>query len=81
MPRRRPGKVDREDPGCHKHGSAHRLVGGGQGDPGAVRQRKRHAGFNEAIGTFYDVVGSGTSFGASPAGQQIRPSSRIAGPP
>lgn len=31
-----------------------------------------NAGFNEAIGTFYDVVGSGKSFGASPAGQQIQ---------
>jgi multiple sugar transport system substrate-binding protein len=31
-----------------------------------------NAGFNEAIATFYDVVGSGKSFGASPAGQQIQ---------
>jgi len=31
-----------------------------------------NAGFNEAIGTYYDVVGSGKSFGASPAGQQIQ---------
>lgn len=28
-------------------------------------------GFAEAITTYYDVVGEGTSFGASPAGQQI----------
>src|SRR3954447_427288 len=31
-----------------------------------------NAGFDKAISTFYDVVGSGKSFGASPAGQQIQ---------
>jgi multiple sugar transport system substrate-binding protein len=31
-----------------------------------------NAGFDQAISTFYDVVASGKSFGASPAGQQIQ---------
>ena len=31
-----------------------------------------NAGFDKAISTYYDVVGSGKSFGASPAGQQIQ---------
>jgi multiple sugar transport system substrate-binding protein len=31
-----------------------------------------NAGFDTAISTYYDVVGSGKSFGASPAGQQIQ---------
>ena len=31
-----------------------------------------NAGFDKAISTFYDVVGSGKSFGSSPAGQQIQ---------
>ena len=31
-----------------------------------------NAGFDKAISTFYDVVGNGKSFGASPAGQQIQ---------
>lgn len=31
-----------------------------------------NAGFARAIATYYDVVGSGTSVGASPAGQQIQ---------
>ena len=31
-----------------------------------------NAGFDEAIATFYDVVGQGKSFGSSPAGQQIQ---------
>jgi multiple sugar transport system substrate-binding protein len=31
-----------------------------------------NAGFDQAISTFYDVVSSGKSFGASPAGQQIQ---------
>ena len=31
-----------------------------------------NAGFDKTIATFYDVVGSGKSFGASPAGQQIQ---------
>ncbi|HKH54556.1 MAG TPA: extracellular solute-binding protein [Propionibacteriaceae bacterium] len=31
-----------------------------------------NAGFDQTISTFYDVVGSGKSFGASPAGQQIQ---------
>ena len=32
----------------------------------------KNAGFDEAIAAFYDVVASGKSFGASPAGQQIQ---------
>jgi multiple sugar transport system substrate-binding protein len=31
-----------------------------------------NAGFDKAISTYYDVVGNGKSFGASPAGQQIQ---------
>jgi multiple sugar transport system substrate-binding protein len=31
-----------------------------------------NTGFDETIATFYDVVGDGTSFGASPAGQEIQ---------
>jgi multiple sugar transport system substrate-binding protein len=31
-----------------------------------------NAGFDETIATFYDVLGAGKSFGASPAGQQIQ---------
>ncbi len=31
-----------------------------------------NAGFDQAIATYYDVVASGKSFGASPAGQQIQ---------
>jgi multiple sugar transport system substrate-binding protein len=31
-----------------------------------------NAGFNETIATYYDVVSSGKSYGASPAGQQIQ---------
>jgi multiple sugar transport system substrate-binding protein len=31
-----------------------------------------NAGFNETIATYYDVVNSGKSYGASPAGQQIQ---------
>jgi len=31
-----------------------------------------NTGFNETISTFYDVVASGKSFGASPAGQQVQ---------
>lgn len=31
-----------------------------------------NAGFDKAISTYYDVVGEGKSFGASPAGQQIQ---------
>ncbi|GAA4166406.1 extracellular solute-binding protein [Gryllotalpicola daejeonensis] len=30
-----------------------------------------NAGFDQAISTYYDIVGDGKSFGASPAGQQI----------
>jgi len=30
-----------------------------------------NAGFDQTISTFYDIVGDGKSFGASPAGQQI----------
>lgn len=32
----------------------------------------KNTGFDEAIATYYDVVASGKSFGASPAGQQIQ---------
>ncbi|MFL6025573.1 MAG: ABC transporter substrate-binding protein [Friedmanniella sp.] len=35
-------------------------------------KQSSNAGFNETIGTYYDVVASGKSFGASPAGQQIQ---------
>jgi len=35
-------------------------------------KQSSNAGFNEAIATYYDVVASGKSFGASPAGQQIQ---------
>ena len=31
-----------------------------------------NTGFDETIATFYDVVGDGTSYGASPAGQEIQ---------
>ncbi|WP_117210788.1 ABC transporter substrate-binding protein [Allorhizocola rhizosphaerae] len=31
-----------------------------------------NAGFDQVIATYYDVVGAGRSFGASPAGQQIQ---------
>jgi multiple sugar transport system substrate-binding protein len=31
-----------------------------------------NAGFDQVISTYYDVVGSGKSYGASPAGQQIK---------
>jgi multiple sugar transport system substrate-binding protein len=35
-------------------------------------KQSSNTGFNETIATFYDIVGSGKSFGASPAGQQIQ---------
>jgi len=31
-----------------------------------------NAGFDQVIGTYYDVVGYGTTFGSSPAGQTIQ---------
>ncbi|MCU1419046.1 MAG: sugar transporter substrate-binding protein [Mycetocola sp.] len=31
-----------------------------------------NAGFDQTIGTFYDIVGEGESYGASPAGQEIQ---------
>ncbi len=30
------------------------------------------SGFDQVISTYYDVVGSGRSFGSSPAGQDIQ---------
>jgi len=41
----------------------------------SAREFDMHAGHyrvDEAIATFYDVVGQGKSFGSSPAGQQIQ---------
>jgi len=35
-------------------------------------KKSDNAGFNETISTYYDVVASGKSYGASPAGQQIQ---------
>jgi len=35
-------------------------------------KKSDNEGFNQTIGTYYEVVGQGKSFGASPAGQQIQ---------
>ena len=61
-----------EDTRSHQH----RAVTGSPSADAAIRKTyvkpSGNAGFDQTIQTYYDVVGSGKSLGASPAGQAIQ---------